>query len=172
MCLVECINIETSDVVDLCSAFLRPTFFSFVWENRWIICFNSEAPLLSDERTRHFGCFLLLVVTYVRVKHILLSKEVLSVLLPHMQGIHLVGWDKIISWPKAFPGFPPVPVCWIKLCDTALHSELTNNYSQPIDLVHEGCRARPQRPSLDGLLCKPLMATSWKMWAELKGNET
>lgn len=176
MCFVECLNIETSDVVDLCSAFLRPTFFSFVWENSWIICFKTEASLLSDEWTSHFGYFLLLVLTYVRVKRILLSK-VLSVLHSHMQGIHLqgihlAGWNKIISWPKAFSGFPPVPVRWIRLCDTALHSELTNNYSKPIDLVHEGCQARPQCPFLDGFLSKPFMVIFCKMWAELKQNET
>lgn len=150
MCFVECLNIETSDVVDLCSAFLRLTFFSFVWENGWIICFKSEAPLLTDEWTRHFAYFLLLVLTYVRVKHILLSKEVLSGPHSHMQGIHLAGWNKIISWLRAFSGFAPGPARWIKLCDTALHSELTNNYSKPIDWVHEGCRARPHRPSLGG----------------------
>lgn len=39
---------------------------------------------------------------------------------------------------KHFSGFAPVPVGWIKLCHTALHSELTNNYSKPLHLVHEG----------------------------------
>lgn len=61
-------------------------------------------------------------------------------------------WNYLILMPENF-GSGPVLIWWIKLLRSSA-SELTNNYSKPLNLLCEGCQGCPWSPFSSCFVCR------------------